>query len=126
MRAEVALTLGRDDDLPDCQPARLLGERKNQATVPCARLEPDARVANLRGADQLVERNLVRAASGSSSSRLGFRCPPSRRESVLFEIPVCAATLVSVMPRRVRRRLSRGPTWARTSGISAACSTRQR
>ena len=28
------------------------------------------------------------SASGSSSSRLGFRCPLSRRDSVLFEMPV--------------------------------------
>jgi hypothetical protein len=29
---------------------------------------------------------------------------------VLFEIPVCAATLVKVMPRRVRTRFKRAPT----------------
>ena len=60
MGAKVAFALGRDDDLPDREPARLLCEREDQPAVARARLESDARVADLRCADQLVERNLIR------------------------------------------------------------------
>ena len=64
------------------------------------------------------------SASGRSSSRLGFRCPLSSRDSVLFEIPVVAASAVRVTPRCVRSRLSRGPTSARTAGMAGDFSTR--
>ena len=47
-----------------------------------------------------------------------MRSPVSRRESVLLEIPVCSASVVSVSSRRSRRRRSRGPTCASTSGIA--------
>ena len=59
VRAELALARGRDDDLPDVEPARLLRQRKDHAAVADARLEPDSRVADVRGADELVERNLM-------------------------------------------------------------------
>ena len=74
VRAEVALPLGRDHDLPDGEPARLLREREDEAAVAGARLEPDARVADLGRTDQLVERHLigrrraVGAARGSASA----------------------------------------------------------
>ncbi len=41
------------------------------------------------------------SAIGSSSSRLGLRCPDSSRDSVLFEIPVASDSSVSVTPALV-------------------------
>src|SRR4051812_15752090 len=60
---------------------------------------------------------------GSSSSRLGLRCPDSSRDRVLLEIPVAAASSVSVTLRRARTRRSRGPTSASAAAITAECST---
>ena len=109
--------------LPRKQAARLQGQREHETSVAALRLEADARVADLGPADELVERDLMRSASSSSSSRLGLRCPVSSRESVLFEMPVSAASAVKVTPRRTRSRLSRGPTSARTSRIAGGSAT---
>src|SRR5665648_594081 len=57
-------------------------------------------------------------ASGRSSSRLGRRRPVSRRDRVLFEMPVISETAVSVTPRWERSRLSRGPTWSSVAAIA--------
>src|SRR5688572_8149506 len=56
---QFAFALGWDDDLPDLQAPRLLGEGEDHAAVARARLQPDTRVADLRCADQLVERHLM-------------------------------------------------------------------
>jgi hypothetical protein len=42
---------------------------------------------------------------------------------VLFEIPVAAATVVNVMPRWVRSRCSRGPTWSSAAAMAASWGT---
>ena len=59
-------------------------------------------------------------ASGSSSSRLGRRCPFSSRDRVLFEMPVRAATSVNVSPRARAPRRSRGPTRSSAAAIAVA------
>ncbi len=58
-------------------------------------------------------------ASGSSSSRVGLRCPDSRRDRVLSEMPVSSASWASVVSRAWRSERSRGPTAVRTSWSSA-------
>ena len=85
-----------------CSPpgCRVSGTTMRPLRLP--RREPDAGVADLRCADQLVQRHLVAWAIGSSSSRLGLRWPVSSRDRVLFEIPVAAASSVRVTPRRAR------------------------
>src|SRR3954447_21535844 len=66
-------------------------------------------------------------ASGSSSSRVGRRCPDSSRDSVLTEIPVPADSWARVVPRCRRNAFSRGPTAASTpsrgssSGMPTIC-----
>ena len=50
---------------------------------------------------------------------MGLRPPPSRRESVLSEIPVSSASAASVMACRRRRSRSRGPTPASTFSNSS-------
>jgi hypothetical protein len=57
---EVALALGRDDDLPHGEAARLLGQRIDEPPVARARPGPDARVAYCWCTDELVEREVVR------------------------------------------------------------------
>jgi thioredoxin reductase len=71
--AELALSLRRDDDLPDREPGRLLRERKDQTAVAGARLETNARVSYLRRADQFVERHLVRV--GERQEQFEARLP---------------------------------------------------
>ena len=123
--AEVALALGRDDDLPDGEPARLLGEREDEPAVAGARLEPDRagrrprarRPARRAEPDRprragAAARGLASAARSRGARACSSRCRSVRRRSV------------KVMPRRVRRRFRRGPTWARTSGIADVGSTR--
>jgi hypothetical protein len=56
MAAQLALVLGRDHDLPDRHAIRVLTQRVHHAPVADARTRPDARVADRRRADQLVER----------------------------------------------------------------------
>ena len=62
------------------------------------------------------------SASGSSSSRLGRRCPVSSRDRVLLEMPVEAATPVNVIPRSLRSCFNRGPTWSSAAAILAVAS----
>src|SRR5690349_926264 len=50
---------------------------------------------------------------GSSSTSVGRRCPDSRRDSVLTEMPVAADSWASVPPRWCRTALSRSPTASR-------------
>src|SRR5688572_19028395 len=58
-------------------------------------------------------------ASGRSSSRVGRRWPDSRRERVLTEMPVSAASSSRVTPRSRRRARRRGPTAVRTASRSS-------
>ena len=51
--------LWRDDHLPGVQATRLLRERDEDAAFAGSRLEPDAGIADLGCADQLVQRDLV-------------------------------------------------------------------
>jgi hypothetical protein len=50
----------RDEDLPRLHPSGLWGEWNDGAAVHPAGLQPRPRVADIGGADQLVERNPVR------------------------------------------------------------------
>ena len=60
VRAQLGLALlRRDDHLPRMQAARLLGQRDEDTALADSRLEPDAWVAHLRCADQLVQRHLM-------------------------------------------------------------------
>src|SRR3954471_18722139 len=87
MRAEPALALGGVDDLPHGHAAGRLRERIDEPAVARPGSEPDPRIADPGCPDELVERQVMASANGSSSSRLGLRCPLSNRDSVLFEIP---------------------------------------
>jgi len=60
---------------------------------------------------------------GSSSSRLGLRCPASSRDRVLLEIPVVSASSASVTPRWARACFRRGPISAKAAlKVSFTCS----
>ena len=96
--AELGSSLRRDDHLPGVQAAGLACQRHDHAAVADARLGQDARVADLRSPTSASSGTRCACAIGSSSSRLGLRCPVSSRDSVLLEIPVFAARSVSVTP----------------------------
>ena len=118
-----AAAFGRDDHLPCVRTAWLAGERHDDAV---------ARFSGLRrilgsptsGAPTSSSSGMRCAcAIGRRSSRLGLRCPDSRRDSVLFDIPVTAANSVSVTSRCVRTRFRRGPTSVSTSAIASEALT---
>ena len=73
------------------------GQRQNRSTLHLAGLEADPGVAHVRRADQVVQRHPVGLASGSSSSRVGRRCPFSSRDSVLLEMPVRSDSSIRVI-----------------------------
>ena len=51
-RGDVA---GRDDDLPGLHPAGLPGQRNHRPALDPARLEPQSRIAFLRGRNEIVQ-----------------------------------------------------------------------
>ena len=56
------LALGRDHHLPGVHSIRMLGERHDNPRTPLLWLWPDPRVADLGGADEVVERDTVRTS----------------------------------------------------------------
>ena len=105
----------RDDDLPRLDAAGP-GQRQHGAAVDAARLQPDARVADLRGTDEVVDRHPVGLRQRQQQLQAGRRCPFSSRDSVLFEMPVRSG------PRSASGRAAR----ARAAAVDRPCPGRPR
>ena len=66
------LAFGWDDHFPGVRSAWLLGQGDHDATFADLRREPDPGITDLRGSDQLVERNLVGLGDRQEQFEAGF------------------------------------------------------
>ena len=104
----------RKDELVRLDASRPPGEGEDDRTVAArdgSKVDPG--VAGGGRVDELVQGDAVRASERQQLFQRGTAQPRLQPREVLVEMPVSAARSVSVMSRRCRSRLSRGPTASR-------------